>query len=85
MDEQTREATENNDRDIASDNEEGHASDISSHYVDSNEKMMVCNNTDGEDEISYSVFNVKTDMKEPKFQLGMLFETSRIFIEVVKK
>lgn len=68
---------------MGSDNDEGYASDISRHYIDNDEEKMACNSTD-EEEISYPMFNFKTDMKEPKFQLGMLFLTSKIFREEMK-
>ncbi|KAL8095676.1 hypothetical protein AgCh_036896 [Apium graveolens] len=51
--------------DISSAEEEGYASDVSSQYAESDEKMMACNSSDDE-EISYPVFNFLTDMKEPK-------------------
>lgn len=45
---------------------------------------MAWNITD-DDEISFPVFYHKTKMREPKFQLKMLFPTAKIFRDVVKK
>lgn len=67
-----------------SEEEDGNLSDVSTHYMDSDEERMACNNTD-EDEQSYPVFNHETKIKDPKFQLGMLFPTAKIFRDAVKK
>lgn len=45
--------------------------------ANNDEERMACNSID-ENENSYPAFNAKTDMKESKFQLGILFTTSNI-------
>lgn len=50
-----------------SEEECGNLSDVSTHYMDSDEERMACNDTD-EDEQSYPVFNHETEIKDPKFQ-----------------
>lgn len=45
---------------------------------------MACNSRD-EKEISFPVFDEKVEMKNPKFELGMMFATFKIFRKVVKK
>ena len=44
---------------------------------------MAGNSTD-EDEKSYPVFDHKTEMDDPKFELGQLFATAKIFREAVR-
>ncbi|XP_074337570.1 uncharacterized protein LOC141674769 [Apium graveolens] len=45
---------------------------------------MACNSTD-EEEVTFPVFNPITDMKDPEFQLGMLFPNAKIFRAAVRK
>lgn len=37
-----------------------------------------------QDEVLYPIFNHKTEMKEPRFQLGMLFPINKIFRDGLK-
>lgn len=71
-------------KDIVSDDEWGFASDVSSHYAGSDEERMAGNSTD-EDEVSYPAFDHNTEMGDPKFQLGLMFATAKIFRSAVKK
>ncbi|XP_074376912.1 uncharacterized protein LOC141718430 [Apium graveolens] len=45
---------------------------------------MACNSTD-EEEVTFPFFNSITDMKDPEFQLGMLFPNAKIFRAAVRK
>lgn len=76
----------NNDvgKDQVSEDEDLNGSDCSTHYASSDEERMASNSTD-EDEVSYPVFNEKTEMNDPKLQLGMLFSTAKVFRAAVKK
>lgn len=64
--------------------EGGDVSDVSTHYASSDEERMASNSSDEED-ISFPIFNHKTEMKNPKFQLTMLFASSKVFRAAVKK
>ena len=59
-------------------------SDISDNDYNSEEERMAANSTDEESK-TYPVFNEKTDMDDPKFQLGMLFSSGNALRSAVKK
>ncbi|XP_074327925.1 uncharacterized protein LOC141665838 [Apium graveolens] len=56
----------------------------STEYANSEEERMAANSTD-EEEIKWSVFDEKSEMGHPKFELGQLFASTKVFREAVKK
>ncbi|XP_063943790.1 uncharacterized protein LOC135150742 [Daucus carota subsp. sativus] len=56
----------------------------STKYADSEEERMAPNSTDDE-EITYSVFDEKSEMDNPKFELGQMFPSAKVFRDAVKK
>lgn len=63
---------------------DGVISDISDNDYNSEEERMAANSTD-DDYVSYPIFNERTDMKDPKFQLGMMFSSANSFRAAVQK
>ncbi|KAL8131831.1 hypothetical protein AgCh_007664 [Apium graveolens] len=59
-------------------------SDIGDNDYNSEDERMAANSID-EECVTYPVFNERTDMKDPKFELGMLFSSAQSFRAAVQK
>ncbi|KAL8116030.1 hypothetical protein AgCh_022497 [Apium graveolens] len=59
-------------------------SDISDNDYNSEDERMATNSTD-EECVTYPVFNERTYIKDPKFELGMLFSSAQSFRVAVQK